>query len=245
MATSYVTFQDWVWLEELVLDVLTLPGVAGDGSDVLHHQLARLGLPGAALPREDDGLVLSPGLKLVPRPIRQGVAATRNKFYEWMTSYPGSQLSSCNIVALLTYEEESDADSGFCICQWHPGCRGTASCTGWCSPGEWRQMSARNVDIMQLSGLISVNSHRSCPAWTSCRGCPAPPPRTEARGRPGQPRPGHSRWLMAHSARLSSQILKQESNEPSCLLRRRSFECVSTSILFCLIFKGVTFSRPS
>ena len=50
--------------------------------DVLHHQLARLGLPGAALPREDDGLVLSPVPQLMPRPVRQRVAATQDIYPE-------------------------------------------------------------------------------------------------------------------------------------------------------------------
>ena len=46
----------------------------GDGSDVLHHQLTRLSLPGPALPGEDDGLVLPAVPKLVPGPVRQGVS---------------------------------------------------------------------------------------------------------------------------------------------------------------------------
>ena len=52
------------------------------GGDVLHHQLARLGLPGAALPREDDGLVLSPVPQLMPRPVCQRIAATRDIYPE-------------------------------------------------------------------------------------------------------------------------------------------------------------------
>ena len=51
--------------------------MARHGGDVLHHQLARLGLPGAALPREDDGLVLAPGPQLMPRPVSQGVTDTK------------------------------------------------------------------------------------------------------------------------------------------------------------------------
>ena len=70
-----LTFQHWVSLEQLILDVLVVPAVPGDGGDVLHHQLPRLRLPGAALPGEHDGLVLAPGPQQVPRPVSQGVAA--------------------------------------------------------------------------------------------------------------------------------------------------------------------------
>ena len=82
LAISHVTFKDRIWLEELVLDVLALPGVPGDGGDVLHHQLPRLGLAGAALPREDDGLVLSPVPQMMPRPVSQRVAATQDIYPE-------------------------------------------------------------------------------------------------------------------------------------------------------------------
>ena len=90
LSSSRPTFQHGVGLQQLVLDVLALPGVTGDGGDVLHHQLARLGLPGAALPREDDGLVLSPVPQLMPRPVRQRVAATRD-------IYPGSDTLDTHI----------------------------------------------------------------------------------------------------------------------------------------------------
>ena len=50
----------------------------GDGSDVLHHQLTRLRLPGPALPGEDDGLVLALVSQEVPGPVCQGVTETGN-----------------------------------------------------------------------------------------------------------------------------------------------------------------------
>ena len=68
-----LTFKDWVSLEELVLDVLVVPAVPGDGGDVLHHQLPRLRLAGPALPGEDDGLVLALVSQEVPGPVSQRV----------------------------------------------------------------------------------------------------------------------------------------------------------------------------
>ena len=61
----------------MILDVLVVPAVPSDGSDVLHHQLPRLRLAGAALPGEDDGLVLALVSQEVPGPVSQGV--TENK----------------------------------------------------------------------------------------------------------------------------------------------------------------------
>ena len=48
----------------------------------VEEQLAGLRLAGAALPREDDGLVLSPVPQLMPRPVRQRVAATQDIYPE-------------------------------------------------------------------------------------------------------------------------------------------------------------------
>ena len=73
-----LTFKDWVSLQQLVLDVLVDPAVPGDGGDVLHHQLPRLRLPGAALPGEDDGLVLAVVPEEVPGPVCQGVTERGN-----------------------------------------------------------------------------------------------------------------------------------------------------------------------
>ena len=70
------SLKDRVGLEQLILDVLTELGVAGDGGDVLHHQLARLRLAGATLPREHDDLVSAPVTKLVPGSVSQRVAET-------------------------------------------------------------------------------------------------------------------------------------------------------------------------
>ena len=73
-----LTFKDWVSLQQLVLDVLVDPAVPGDGGDVLHHQLPRLRLPGAALTGEDDGLVLAIVSEEVPGTVCQGVTERGN-----------------------------------------------------------------------------------------------------------------------------------------------------------------------
>ena len=71
------TFEDGVRLEQLILDVLELSGVASDGCYILHDQLARLGLAGPALASEDDHLVLAPVPHGVPGPVRQRVTGQR------------------------------------------------------------------------------------------------------------------------------------------------------------------------
>lgn len=68
------TFKDWVCLQQLILDVLVVPVVPGDGGDVLHHELAGLRLASPALPCQDDSLVLPAVPQQVPGPVRQGVA---------------------------------------------------------------------------------------------------------------------------------------------------------------------------
>lgn len=70
------TLQHRVGLEQLVLDILTELGVAGDGGNVLHHQLARLRLAGPTLPREDDDLVSAPVPELMPGSVSKRVAET-------------------------------------------------------------------------------------------------------------------------------------------------------------------------
>ena len=70
------TLQHRVRLKQLVLDILTELGVAGDGGNVLHHQLARLRLAGATLPGEDDDLVSAPVTELMPGSVSNRVAET-------------------------------------------------------------------------------------------------------------------------------------------------------------------------
>ena len=135
-----LTFQDWVCLQELILDVLVDPAVPGHGGDVLHHQLARLRLPGPALPSEDDGLVLAVVPEEVPGSVSQGVTE-RGKVRWELTTW-----------VKLTCVEGAGWDSGSGTCLWHLECRGTASCTGWCSPSDLTRPS-RITDISHYHSL--------------------------------------------------------------------------------------------